>query len=183
MQRMGLVSIAPKPHPSAPAKTHKTYPYLLGTRQINRPDQVWCSDITYLPSARGFVYLTAVMDWYSRYVLSWEVSVTLEEHFCVSALESALRRHSVPEIFNTDQGSQYTGKAFPGTLQQHGIQISRDGKGRATDNVMIERLWRSVKYEEVYVKDYQNGGELIQALKIIFPVLQHKGGWHVLAVA
>lgn len=168
MRLMGLASIAPKPNTSLAAKAHKVYPYLLRGLEIDRPDQVWCSDITYIRLARGFVYLTAVMDWHSRYVLSWEVSVTMEEDFCVSALESALRRHGQPEIFNTDQGAQYTGEAFTGTLQRAGIRISMDGKGRATDNIMIERLWRSVKYEEIYLKEYASVSELIQALKQYF---------------
>jgi putative transposase len=129
---------------------------------------VWCTDITYIRLAHGFVYLTAVMDWYSRYVLSWEVSVTMEEEFCVSALESALRRHGRPEIFNTDQGSQFTGETFTGVLKAAEVAISMDGKGRAMDNIMVERLWRSVKYEEVYLKDYESVGELTAALKRYF---------------
>ncbi len=168
MRRMGLVSIAPKPNTSLAAKAHKVYPYLLRGLEIDHPNQVWCSDITYVRLARGFVYLTAVMDWHSRYVLSWEVSVTMEEDFCVSALESALRRHGHPQIFNTDQGAQYTGEAFTGTLKREGIRISMDGKGRCTDNIMIERLWRSVKHEEVYLKEYESVAALIQALKLYF---------------
>ncbi len=168
MRRMGLVSIAPKPNTSLAAKSHKVYPYLLRGLEIDHPNQVWCSDITYVRLARGFVYLTAVMDWHSRYVLSWEVSVTMEEDFCVSALESALRRHGHPQIFNTDQGAQYTGEAFTGTLKRESIRISMDGKGRAMDNIMIERLWRSVKYEEVYLKEYESVTALIQALKKYF---------------
>lgn len=174
MRVMGLVSIAPKPNTSRPAPKHKVYPYLLGGLEIGRPNQVWCSDITYIPLAGGFVFLTVVMDWYSRYVLSWEVSVTMEEHFCVSALESALRRHEQPEIFNTDQGSQYTGKAFTGALKAQGIQISMDGKGRAMDNIMVERLWRSVKYEDVYIKDYAKVDELVQGLKVYFEFYNHE---------
>lgn len=174
MQVMGLVSIAPKPNTSRPAPKHKVYPYLLGGLEIGRPNQVWCSDITYIPLAGGFVFLTVVMDWYSRYVLSWEVSVTMEEHFCVSALESALRRYEQPEIFNTDQGSQYTGKAFTGALKAQEIQISMDGKGRAMDNIMVERLWRSVKYEDIYVKDYAKVGELVQGLKAYFEFYNHE---------
>ncbi len=168
MRLMRLVSIAPKPNTSKPAKAHKVYPYLLRGLEIDHPNQVWCTDITYIRLARGFVYLTAVMDWHSRYVLSWEVSVTMQEDFCVSALESALRRHGGPEIFNTDQGAQYTGEAFTGTLKQAGIRISMDGKGRCTDNIMIERLWRSVKYEEIYLKEYESVSELIHALKHYF---------------
>jgi putative transposase len=168
MRKMGLVSVAPKPNTSRPAPQHKIYPYLLRGLDIERADQVWCTDITYIRLARGFVYLTAVMDWYSRYVLSWEVSVSMEEEFCVSALESALRRHGRPEIFNTDQGSQFTGEAFTGVLKAAAVDISMDGKGRAMDNIMVERLWRSVKYEEVYLKDYESVGELTAALKQYF---------------
>jgi putative transposase len=168
MRKMGLVSVAPKPNTSRPAPQHKIYPYLLRGLTIERPDQVWCADITYIRMAHGFVYLTAVMDWYSRYVLSWEVSVSMEEDFCVSALESALRRHGRPQIFNTDQGSQFTGETFTGVLKDAGVDISMDGKGRAMDNIMVERLWRSVKYEEVYLKDYASVGELTAALKQYF---------------
>jgi putative transposase len=168
MRKMGLVSVAPKPNTSRPGAAHKVYPYLLRGLQITRPNQVWCSDITYIRLAHGFVYLTAVMDWHSRYVLAWEVSVTMDEGFCVSALESALRRHGRPQIFNTEQGSQFTGKAFTGVLEAAEVRISMDGKGRALDNIMVERLWRSVKYEEVYLKDYENVGELIAALRAYF---------------
>ena len=174
MQLMGLVSIAPKPNTSRPSPKHKVYPYLLRGLDINRPNQVWCSDITYIRLDHGFVFLTVVMDWHSRYVLSWEVSVTMEEHFCVSALESALRRHGQPEIFNTDQGSQYTGKSFTGALKEHDVRISMDGKGRAMDNIMVERLWRSVKYEDVYVKDYGGVQELISGLRTYFEFYNHE---------
>ena len=174
MRRMGLESVAPKPNTSQAAKGHKIYPYLLRGLEIARPNQVWCSDVTYIRMAGGFVYLTAVMDWHSRSVLSWEVSVTLEEGFCVSALESALRRHGRPQIFNTDQGVQYTGQAFTGVLKGQAIRISMDGKGRATDNIMIERLWRSVKYEEIYLKDYESIPELITALKAYFEFYNHE---------
>ena len=159
MRKMGLASVAPKPNTSRPAPEHKIYPYLLRGLQIERPDQVWCADITYIRLAHGFVYLTAVMDWHSRYVLAWEVSVTLEEEFCVSALESALRRHGRPQIFNTDQGSQFTAESFTGVLRAHEIKISMDGKGRCTDNVFVERLWRSLKYEEVYLYAYEDVSE------------------------
>ena len=174
MQLMGLVSIAPKPNTSRPSPKHKVYPYLLRGLDINRPNQVWCSDITYIRMDHGFVFLTVVMDWHSRYVLSWEVSVTMEEHFCVSVLESALRRYGQPEIFNTDQGSQYTGKSFTGALKEHGVRISMDGKGRAMDNIMVERLWRSVKYEDVYVKDYGGVQELISGLRTYFEFYNHE---------
>jgi putative transposase len=130
--------------------------------------------ITYIRLAKGFVYLTAVMDWHSRCVLAWEVSVTMEEAFCVSALESALRRHGRPEIFNTDQGAQFTGETFTGGLKAAGVDISMDGKGRATDNIMVERLWRSVKYEEVYLKDYQSVAELVAALREYFAFYNHE---------
>ena len=174
MRLMGLVSVAPKPNTSRPAPGHKIYPYLLRGLSIERPNQVWCTDLTYIRLAHGFVYLTAVMDWHSRYVLSWEVSVTMEESACISALESALRRHPKPEIFNTDQGSQFTGQDFTQVLKDHGIQISMDGKGRATDNIMIERLWRSVKYEEIYLKEYHSVQELVQALKRYFEFYNHQ---------
>ena len=174
MRKMGLVSIAPQPNSSRAAPQHKVYPYLLRGLDIGRPDQVWCSDLTYIPLERGFVYLTVVMDWYSRYVLSWEVSVTMDEGFCVSALESALRRHARPEIFNTDQGAQYTGAAFTGVLKDHEITISMDGKGRAMDNIMVERLWRSVKYEDIYAKDYSSVSELVAGLKAYFEFYNHE---------
>lgn len=168
MTKMGLKSIAPKPNTSAPRKEHKIYPYLLGGLDINRSNQVWCSDITYVRMPSGFVYLVAVMDWYSRRVLSWEVSVTMDDSFCVRALERALRLHGVPEIFNTDQGSQFTGTAFTDVLKEHNIKISMDGKGRAMDNIFIERLWRSVKYEEIYLREYSSVLELIKSLKEYF---------------
>jgi len=169
MRLMGLESIAPrKKRTTLPGKDNPVYPYLLRGLSIDHPDHVWCSDITYIPIRGGFVYLAAVMDWYSRYVLSWEISVTLDDDFCVSALERALRLYGTPEIFNTDQGSQYTGTAFTGMLKAHGIQISMDGKGRAMDNIMIERLWRSVKYEDVYIKDYETVEELVSGLREYF---------------
>lgn len=168
MRKMGLVSVAPKPNSSRSAPGHKLYPYLLRGLHIGQPDHVWCADITYIRMASGFVYLTAVMDWYSRYVLAWEVSVTMEEGFCISALESALRRHGRPQIFNTDQGAQFTGEAFTGTLKGAEVAISMDGKGRAMDNIMVERLWRSVKYEEIYLHDYESVGKLTAALRQYF---------------
>lgn len=168
MRLMGLQSVAPKPNTSKPMKEHKIYPYLLGGLDINRPNQVWCTDITYIRMPGGFVYLTAVVDWYSRCVLSWEVSVTMEDSFCVSALERAIRRFGTPEIFNTDQGAQFTGKAFTDVLKGHGIKISMDGKGRALDNVMVERLWRSVKYEEIFLHEYASVSELRRRLEIYF---------------
>ena len=168
MRLMGLVSIAPQKRTTIPAPGHKIYPYLLRRMDINRPGQVWCSDLTYIRLKRGFVFLTAVMDWHSRYVLSWEVSVTMDEGFCVSSLERALRQHPHPDIFNTDQGSQFTGAAFTGVLKDHKVKISMDGKGRATDNIMVERLWRTVKYEDVYIKDYETVEELIAGLRRYF---------------
>ena len=168
MRKMGLVSVAPKPNTSRRAPAHQIYPYLLRGLEIPRANQVWCADITYIRLAKGFVHLTAVMDWHSRYVLAWEVSVTMEEGFCVSALQSALRRHGRPEIFNTDQGAQFTGQAFTGVLKEAQVAISMDGKGRAMDNIMVERLWRSVKYEEIYLKDYASVAELVAALRAYF---------------
>jgi putative transposase len=151
---MGIMSVAPKPNTSKQGKSHKIYPYLLRDLLIDRPNQVWCTDITYIRMQGGFVYLVAVMDWYSRKVLSWEVSNTMDDSFCVSALESAIRLYGAPDIFNTDQGSQFTGKDFIKVLKDNAINISMDGKGRWVDNVFIERLWRSVKYEDVYLKEY-----------------------------
>ena len=138
---------------------HKIYPYLLRGVRVERPNQVWCMDITYVPMARGFVYLTAVVDWFSRRVLSWRVSITMEAAFCVEALEEALARHGKPAIFNTDQGSQFTSQDFTGVLLKAGIAISMDGKGSWRDNVFVERLWRSIKYEEVYLNAYNSVGE------------------------
>ncbi len=168
MRKMGLQSIAPKPNTSKPHPEHTKYPYLLRNLEITCPDQVWCSDITYIPLPGGFVYLTAVMDWYSRFVLSWEVSVTMDSSFCVSALESAFRRYGRPEIFNTDQGSQYTSNEFTSTVLDNDVLISMDGKGRFIDNIFIERLWRSVKYEDIYLKEYTSVDELIKSLKMYF---------------
>ena len=159
MKRMRIEALYRKPTTSKPAPGHKIYPYLLRGRTIDRPNQVWCMDITYVPMARGFVYLAAVVDWFSRRVLSWRVSITLEAAFCVEALEEALARHGKPDIFNTDQGSQFTGHDFTGVLHKAGIAISMDGKGAWRDNVFIERLWRSVKYEEVYLRAYISVGE------------------------
>jgi len=153
---MGLKAIYRRPRTSKPAAGHKIYPYLLSGLKITRPNQVWAADITYIPMARGFLYLVAIIDWYSRYVLSWRLSNTLDAGFCVEALEEALRKGK-PEIFNTDQGAQFTSEAFTGLLEQHGVRISMDGKGSYNDNLFIERLWRTVKYEEVYLKAYPDG--------------------------
>src|SRR3712207_5092419 len=152
MKRMGIEALSRKPNTSKPAPGHRIYPYLLRGMTIDRPNQVWAMDITYVPMARCFVYLAAVVDWYSRRVLAWRVSITLEAAFCVEALEEALAWHGRPELFNTDQGSQFTGEAFTGVLTRNQIAISMDGKGAWRDNVFVERLWRSVKYEEVYLK-------------------------------
>jgi len=155
MRVMGLKAIYRRPRTSQPAPGHKIYPYLLGSLKITQPNQVWAADITYIPMARGFLYLVAIIDWYSRYVLSWRLSNTLDAGFCVQALKEALRKGR-PDIFNTDQGAQFTGEAFTGLLEKHGVRISMDGKGSYNDNLFIERLWRSVKYEEVYLKAYQD---------------------------
>ena len=155
MKRMGIEAIYRKPNTSKPAPGHKIYPYLLRGMKIERPNQVWAMDITYVPMARGFVYLAAVLDWFSRRVLSWRVSISMEAAFCVEALEEAMVRHGQPDIFNTDQGSQFTSQAFTEVLLKAGIAISMDGQGAWRDNVFVERLWRSVKYEEVYLKAYE----------------------------
>ena len=154
MRIMGIEAVYAKPKLSQPGEGHKIYPYLLKGLKIERCNQVWCTDITYIPMAQGFVYLVAVMDWFSRYVLSWALSLTMEVEFCLEALGSALRQ-SRPEIFNSDQGSQFTSERFLGELERRQIAISMDGRGRCLDNIFIERLWRSLKYEEVYLKDYQ----------------------------
>jgi putative transposase len=160
MRLMGLEAIYPKPRTSVNNPENVVYPYLLKGLAIDRPNQVWCTDITYIPMERGWVYLAAVMDWFSRYVLSWEVSITLEASFCIEALERALSAaKGFPEIFNSDQGSQFTSGPFTQILKDRDIRISMDGRGRAYDNVFVERLWRSVKYEEVYLHDYQTPAE------------------------
>ncbi len=168
MQKMGIKSVAPSPNTSKPNIAHKVYPYLLNGLEIKQANHVWCTDITYVRLSGGFVYLVAVMDWYSRKVLSWEVSASMDESFCVSALERALRLYPKPQIFNTDQGSQFTSKAFTKVLKKHEIRISMDGKGRCMDNIFIERLWRSVKYEEIYLNDYATTEELRKALRKYF---------------
>ena len=159
LRTMGLVAVGPKPRLSAPAAGHRIYPYLLRGLAIEGPDHVWATDITCVPMARGFVYLTAIMDWFSRYVLDWQLSLTLDVGFCLEALEAALTR-SRPRIFNSDQGSQFTSDAFTGRLAESGIAISMDGRGRALDNVFVERLWRSVKYEEVVCHELARKGDL-----------------------
>jgi putative transposase len=155
MKRMGIEAIYRKPNTSKPAPGHKIYPYLLGKMQVLRPNQVWAMDITYVPMAHGFVYLAAVVDWFSRKILSHRVSITMEADFCIEALEEALIQHGKPEIINTDQGSQFTSTAFTDILLKAGVKISMDGKGSWCDNVFVERLWRSIKYEEVYLKAYE----------------------------
>jgi putative transposase len=159
MNRMGIVAIYRRPNTSKPAPGHKIYPYLLRGTNIDQPDQVWATDITYIPMARGFVYLVAIVDWFSRRVLSHRVSITMEAEFCVDALEEAIVRHGRPAIFNSDQGSQFTSEAFTGVLLSNDIAISMDGKGAWRDNVFVERLWKSVKYEEVYLRAYDTVGE------------------------
>jgi putative transposase len=159
MRKMGIMALGPKPRTTKPAPGHKIFPYLLRNMTIERPNQVWAADITYIPIGRGFLYLVAIMDWASRAVLAWRLSNTMDVSFCVSALEEALSRFGTPDIFNTDQGSQFTSAAFTGTLSQAGIKISMDGRGRWMDNVFIERLWRSLKYEDIYLKGYADGRE------------------------
>ena len=158
MQFMGIRAVYRRPRTSKPAPEHEIYPYLLRDLKIKRPNQVWAADITYIPMSRGFLYLVAIIDWYSRYVISWRLSNTLDADFCVAVLEEALSR-GTPEIFNTDQGSQFTGEAFTSLLKEHNVRISMDGKGSYNDNLFIERLWRTVKYEEVYLKAYEDGRE------------------------
>jgi putative transposase len=160
MARMGLAAIYQRPRTSDPHPEHRIYPYLLRKLAITRPGHVWCADITYLPMRRGFLYLVAIMDWATRKVLAWRVSNTMDVGFCVEALEEALARYGKPEIFNTDQGSQFTSDAFTGVLLAAEIKISMDGRGRWMDNVFIERLWRSLKYECVYLNDFETGSEL-----------------------
>ncbi len=159
MRLMGLAAIYPRPRTSAPHPDHKVYPYLLRDLVIERPNQVWCADVTYIPLRRGFLYLVAIMDWASRKVLAWRLSNTLDAEFCVAALEEALARCGRPDLFNTDQGSQFTSLAFTGCLSAAGIAISMDGRGRWMDNVFIERLWRSLKYECVYLNAFETGSE------------------------
>lgn len=163
MRKMGIESLAPKPRTTIPIEGHRVYPYLLRNLEIVRPDQVWCCDITYIPMQLGFFYLVAVMDWFSRYVISWRLSNSMDVDFCVEALEEALSK-GTPEIFNTDQGSQFTSQDFTLPLKSQDVAISMDGKGRAIDNVMIERLWRTVKYEEVYLKEYVTGADCYKGL-------------------
>ena len=168
MRDMGLSAIYPGPRLSKPGKGHKIYPYLLRNRQIRRADEVWSADITYIRLSGGFVYLVAVLEWWTRYVLAWELSITLDAGFCVTALQRALEIAGPPEIFNTDQGAQFTCEAFLSVLKGCGAKISMDGRGRALDNVFVERLWRSVKYEEVYLNDYRTVIEATEGLRRYF---------------
>ena len=168
MQRMGIEALYRRPRTTKPEPGHKIYPYLLRGVEITRANQVWAMDITYIPMARGFVYLAVVLDWFSRRVLSWRLSITMEAAFCVETLEDALARHGKPDIFNTDQGSQFTGSAFTGVLATNGIAISMDGKGAWRDNVFVERLWRSVKYEEVYLRAYDSVSEARASIRRYF---------------
>jgi putative transposase len=173
MRLMGIEAIYPKRRTTRPAAGHKVYPYLLRDVEITRPNQVWSTDITYLPLRRGFLYLVAVMDWYSRYVLSWGLSNTLHGDFCMEALEEALSEGR-PEVFNSDQGAQFTAVAFTSRLEACGVAISMDGRGRALDNVFIERLWRTVKYEEVYLRDYETAWEAEERLSSYFSFYCHE---------
>ena len=156
MRLMGLESIAPKPNTSKPAPEHPVYPYLLRNLDIRQPNQVWATDITYIPMAHGFAYLVAIIDWHSRFVLSWRLSNSMDSSFCLEALDEALARYGTPEIFNSDQGAQFTSKDFTDRLRNAGVKISMDGKGRCIDNIFVERLWRSLKYEEVFLHAYED---------------------------
>jgi len=167
MAKMGLEALFPRPRTTTAAPDARVYPYLLRDRELTHVDEVWSSDITYVPMRHGFMYLTAVIDWYSRYVLSWQLSNTLEGRFCLEALDEALATGR-PEIFNTDQGSQFTAREYTDRLEEAGIAVSRDGRGRALDNVFVERLWRSVKYEDIYIKDYERVPDLVSGLTSYF---------------
>ena len=168
MKRMGVEALYRKPRTTKPGAGHKIYPYLLRNLSIDRPNQVWAMDITYIPMARGFVYLTVVLDWATRRVLSWKISITMDVHFCLEAVEEAISCYGTPEIMNTDQGSQFTSQAFTGFLKEHGIKISMDGKGSWRDNVFIERLWRSVKYEDIYLRAYGSVSDVKAGLNRYF---------------
>jgi len=168
MQTLGLSGMAPGPDTSKPHPQHTIYPYLLRGVEISRPNQVWSTDITYIRLPRGFVYLVAIIDWYSRKVLAWRLSNTMDASFCVDCLEEAIQSHGLPDIFNSDQGSQFTSEAFTGVLIQNGITISMDGRGRALDNIFVERLWRTVKYEDVYLNKYDSVKDLLMGLTQYF---------------
>ncbi len=173
MRRMGLEGLAPGPRTSKPAPEHKIYPYLLRELKVTRADQVWATDITYIPMSAGFMYLVAIIDWYSRYVLAWELSNTLDTGFCLEALETALNGRR-PEIFNSDQGVQFTSTAFTRRLEKAQVRISMDGRGRVFDNIFVERFWRTLKYEDIYLKDYQSVVELLQGLANYFEFFNHE---------
>jgi putative transposase len=168
MKRMGIEALYRKPRTTRKHPQHPVYPYLLRSLKIDRPNQVWAMDITYIPMARGFVYLTAVVDWYARRVLAWRLSITMDVYFCLEALEQAISRYGTPDILNTDQGSQFTSLAFTDLLKEHGIRISMDGKGAWRDNIFVERLWRSVKYEEVYLHAYDTVSDARMGLERYF---------------
>lgn len=174
MRQMGLAALYPKRRTSRPADGHKVYPYLLTGLSIERPNHVWAADICYLPMAKGFMYLVAIMDWYSRRVLTWRISNTLDSAFCVEALEAALARFGRPAIFNTDQGAQFTSEAFTAVLKAHSVSISMDGRGRWLDNVFVERLWRSVKYEDLYLRAYATPAALDAGLTRYFEFYNHR---------
>jgi len=174
MRKMGLMAIYQKPRTSRPHPEHKVYPYLLRNLKINRPNQVWASDITYIPMRRGHMYLVAIMDWHTRAVLSWRLSNTMEADFCVAALNEALTRYGVPEIFNTDQGSQFTSREFTQAVKDSGAKISMDGRGRWMDNVMIERLWRSLKYECVYLREDETVSQLRGSIRWWFDLYNNR---------
>ena len=173
MRRMGLEAIYPKPRTTISAANHKRFPYLLKGLTVDHPDQVWCIDITYVGLRAGWAYLVAVMDWFSRYVLSWELSNTLESSFCISALERAMQDRR-PKIFNSDQGSQFTAEAFTRVLEKADVKISMDGRGRAYDNIFVERLWRSIKYENIYVREYETMAEAALGLGQYFEFYNHQ---------
>lgn len=173
MRKMGLRVIYPGPRTSIPAQQHKKYPYLLRGLEITRPNQVWAADITYVPMPSGFMYLVAVMDWFSRFVLAWQLSNTLDGHFCLDALCLALQQGK-PEIFNTDQGAQFTAHAFTGALETAGIRVSMDGRGRVFDNIFIERLWRNVKYEDLYIREYPTVAALESGLQNYFQLYNYE---------
>jgi putative transposase len=173
LQVMGLEAIYPKPRTTVVAPNHKIYPYLLRGVAITHPNQVWSTDITYIPMCKGFMYLVAVMDWYSRYVLTWELSNTLDGNFCLQALQQSLTQGR-PEIFNTDQGAQFTAHEFTATVERAEVRVSMDGRGRALDNIFVERLWRNVKYEDVYLKKYETVSELYTGLTEYFRFYNHE---------
>jgi putative transposase len=180
MRLMGIEAVYPKPRTTIPHPGHKIYPYLLRHLNIDHPNHVWAADITYIPMKSGHMYLTAIMDWHSRKVLSWRISNSLETSFCIEALEEAINRYGTPEIFNTDQGSQFTSEKFTKALESHGIAISMDGRGRAQDNIFIERLWWSLKYQHIYMHAYESGSQLYKGLKDWFEFYNHDRGHQAL---